>query len=167
MPFLFPFKKRQQGSFSTSTPQLRSHTMATSNLLNAQFDDSDDEDDFNPAPADISDAEEAGGSDHDDEAGAQIQGEQQMKARRSSADDRRGDEDEDEEDAEGEGEETAPGANEDEDEDDEDDDDEEEITVSIRNSLSHILGLSVCSNIQATLSDISTGPPQKASARTP
>jgi len=114
--------------------------MSNSNLANTQFEDSEDEEDFNPAPADISDAEDAGGSDHDDEAGAQIQGEEQMKARRSSAGDRGGDEDEDEEDAEGEGEETAPGANEDEDEEDEDDDDEEEITVSTRNCLYQILG---------------------------
>jgi len=49
--------------------------MSTANLLNAQFDESDDEEDFNPQPADISDAEEGGDSDHDEDAGAQIQNE--------------------------------------------------------------------------------------------
>lgn len=117
-----------------------------SNLANAHFDDSEEEDDnFNPAPADLSDNEDARGSDHDDDdAGAQIQKEA---ARRQSRDDasedgstteqvknrRRGfseDGDHDDEDDEGEGDDTAPAANDDEEEDDEEDDDEEEITVS-------------------------------------
>ncbi|RDL33576.1 uncharacterized protein BP5553_07944 [Venustampulla echinocandica] len=50
--------------------------MATANLVNAQFDDSEDEDDnFNPQPADLSGGEEGGESDHDNDAGAQIQNE--------------------------------------------------------------------------------------------
>jgi transcription elongation factor SPT5 len=124
------------------------HISKMSNLLNTRFDDSEDEDEFNPAPADLSDAEDAGGSDHDEDAGAQIQNEAARRQelndddgsdeeppvskRRSSADSRGADEDEDE-DAEVEGEDTAPGANEDEDEEDEEDDDEEEITVSSQN----------------------------------
>ncbi len=117
--------------------------MSTSNLLNSQFDESDDEDDFNPAPADVSDAEDAGGSDNDD-VGAQIRNEaskgrvkydrgpdeeRTTSKRRSIADEEDGGEDVDEEDAEGDGDDTAPGA--DDDDEDEDEDDEEEITVSL------------------------------------
>jgi transcription elongation factor SPT5 len=119
-----------------------------SNLSNARFDDSEDEDDFNPIQADLSDAEDGEGLGHDDDAGAQIQNEaarsrevndesdeEPVLRRRSSADEHGGNEDEDEEDAEGEGEDTVPGANEDEDEEDEEEDDEEEITVSIQKFL--------------------------------
>jgi transcription elongation factor SPT5 len=120
-----------------------------SNLSNARFDDSEDEDDFNPIQADLSDAEDGEGLGHDDDAGAQIQNEAARSRevndesdeepavlrRRSSADEHGGNEDEDEEDAEGEGEDTVPGANEDEDEEDEEEDDEEEITVSIQKFL--------------------------------
>lgn len=120
----------------------------STNLSNTRFDDSEDEEDFNPAQADLSDVEDAGGSDHDEDAGAQIQNEaarrrevndddgsdeeSAISKRRTSADDRDGDEEVDEDDAEGEGEDTAPGANDDEEEEDEEDDDEEEITVSIQ-----------------------------------
>lgn len=108
--------------------------MSTSNLLNAQFDDSEDEDDnFNPQPADLSDD---GG---DDDAGAQIRKEasrtrevdgsddEAPAPRRQSVDDENG-EDEDDEDAEGEGEDITQGALDDDDEDEEEDE-EEEITV--------------------------------------
>jgi transcription elongation factor SPT5 len=100
-----------------------------SNLLNQQFDDSEDEEDFNPQPADESDAEDAA-PDHDEDAGDQIRSEA---ARRSSRDESPvenaiADKDDDE-DAEGEGEDTAPRDEDDDDEDDEDED-EEEITVS-------------------------------------
>lgn len=107
--------------------------MSTSNLLNAQFDDSEDEDDnFNPQPADLSDD---GG---DDDAGAQIRKEasrtrevdgsddEAPAPRRQSVDDENG-EDEDDEDAEGEGEDITQGALDDDDEDEEEDE-EEEIT---------------------------------------
>lgn len=116
-----------------------------SNLANAHFDDSEEEDDnFNPAPVDLSDNEDAGGSDHDDNTKAQGQKEA---ARRSSRDDasedgsmsdqvnkkRRGSgqdsEQDDDEDAEGEGEDTAPAADDDDEEDEEEEDDEDEITV--------------------------------------
>jgi hypothetical protein len=118
--------------------------MSTSNLLNARFDDSEDEDDFNPQPADLSDIEEAGGSDHDEDAGAQIQnevsrklevndddgsnGEPTISKRRSSTDGRGSDIDEDEE--LGEGEDILL------DEDEEEDEEEEEITVRILSALS-------------------------------
>merc|ERR1712093_835633 len=39
----------------------------TMSLQNTHFEDSEDEDDFNPQQADISDNEDAGGSDHDDD----------------------------------------------------------------------------------------------------
>jgi len=58
--------------------------MSTSNLLNAQFDDSEDEDDFNPQPADLSDD---GG---DDDAGVQIRKE----AARTRVDEDEGSDDE-------------------------------------------------------------------------
>jgi transcription elongation factor SPT5 len=101
-----------------------------SNLLNQQFDDSEDEEDFNPQPADESDAEDAA-PDHDEDAGDQIRSEA---ARRPSRDESPvenaiADKDDEDEDAEGEGEDTAPRDDDDDDEDDEDED-EEEITVS-------------------------------------
>jgi transcription elongation factor SPT5 len=128
--------------------------MAT--LANAHFDDSEDEDDFNPAPADLSD---------NDDAVAQIQNEaahrpsrddgsedgptseQVNNRRRDSGAGNDGDEDDkDAEDAEGEGEDTALRADGDDEEDEEEeeeveaededeDDEEEEITVSIRTDL--------------------------------
>jgi transcription elongation factor SPT5 len=115
--------------------------MSTSNLLDTHFDDSEDEEEnFNPEP-ELSDAEDAGGSDHDESAGQQIRNESAR--RRPSVNDdegsdeeptiskrRDGEEDEDEEDAEGEGEDI--GRNDEEDEEDEEDDDEEEITVSFQ-----------------------------------
>ncbi|KAH7379713.1 hypothetical protein BKA64DRAFT_234011 [Cadophora sp. MPI-SDFR-AT-0126] len=111
-------------------------------LQNTHFEDSEDEDDFNPQQADISDNEDAGGSDQDDDAGAQIRNEASKRftnvddgsddeqpaplRRRSSADPNDGEADEDDEDAEGPGEDINAGA-EDDDEEDEDDE-EEEIT---------------------------------------
>ena len=117
--------------------------MSTANLLNTQFDDSEDEEDnFNPQPADLSDVED----DNDADAGAQIRNE--ASARRVSeggSDDEstqdlapakkrspQQDDNEADEDAEGEGEDTAPNALDDEDdEEEEEDDDEEEITVRL------------------------------------
>lgn len=113
-----------------------------SNLQSAHFDDSEDEDDFNPQQADLSDVEDAGGSDHDDDAGAQIRNE--ASRRSATADDASDDEqptntrgrspagqedaEEEDEDAEGPGEDLAAGADDDDDEDEEDE--EEEITVN-------------------------------------
>ena len=115
----------------------------TMSLQNTHFEDSEDEDDFNPQQADISDNEDAGGSDHDDDAGAQIRNEVSRRSanvddgsddeqpapsrRRSSADQNDGEEDEDDEDAEGPGEDLNAGADDDDEEDE--DDEEEEITV--------------------------------------
>lgn len=117
--------------------------MATTDFLNAQFDDSEDEDDFNPQPADPSDDEDAAASSqHDDEDTRN-----QRRANRDDVsedgdeDDRRGkaakvnrNEDvEEEEDAEGEEdgeEEDGNGGDEDEEEEEEDEEDEE-ITVCI------------------------------------
>merc|ERR1712225_135079 len=112
----------------------------TMSLQNTHFEDSEDEDDFNPQQADISDNEDAGGSDHDDDAGAQIRNEVSRRSanvddgsddeqpapsrRRSSADQNDGEEDEDDEDAEGPGEDLNAGAD-DEDEDENDDDEDE------------------------------------------
>jgi len=142
--------------------------MSTASLLNSHFDDSDDEEDFNPQPADLSDNEDAGGSDHDD-AGDQIRNEA---ARQSSRDDASeadsttqpirsktrdaevdGDEEIDDEDAEGEGEDTAPRA--DDDEEDEEEDDEEEITVRNPRRLSSEL-------LPVLYTDFILGPPKKA-----
>jgi transcription elongation factor SPT5 len=77
--------------------------MAT--LANAHFEDSEDEEDFNPAPADNSDAESV------------LESEPVKNVDEPEADD---------EDAEGEGEDIEPAA--DDDDEDEEDDDEEEIT---------------------------------------
>lgn len=122
--------------------------MSTSNLVSGHFDDSEDEDDnFNPLPADISDNEDAGESDHDDDAGAQIRNEASTRRVDDGSDDEASnsrsrpvgdDVDEDDEDAEGEGEDIRPGAHDDDDEDDEDDEEEEIDTVSP--FLLHILG---------------------------
>lgn len=102
--------------------------MSTSNLLNAQFDDSEDEEDFNPAPADLSDdegAEDADASkpenisrpnnDDAEEEKAPIPGKRQPIQDNV-------DEDEDEDDQ----------ADEDPDEDDEDDEDDEEEEITVR-----------------------------------
>lgn len=102
--------------------------MSTSNLLDARFDDSDDEEDFNPQPADLSD-------DEGDNTAAQASKErvedgpdtEAPAPRRKSVDQQNGDE-EDEEDAEGEGEDITRD-NLDDDDEDEEDDEEEEITV--------------------------------------
>ena len=122
-----------------------------SNLANAHFDDSEDEEDnFNPAPADLSDNEDAQAANHDAEVGAQVQKEAEGSPSRDDASengsvseqvntkrrDSVGDgEEEEDEDAEDEGEDTAPRADDDDEEDDEEDDDEEEITVSSPSSL--------------------------------
>lgn len=114
--------------------------MSTSNLASARFDDSEDEDDnFNPQPADISDNEDAARSNHDDDAGAQIRNEASSRRVDDESDDEETsnprskpveeDADEDDEDAEGEGEDIAPGAHDDDDEDDEEDEEEEIDTV--------------------------------------
>ena len=160
--------------------------MSTSNLLDTRFDDSEEEDDnFNPQPADLSDVEDAGGSDHDDRIQNEASRRQEVNDRsdeelpiskRSSADDRGGNENEDDEDedAEGEGEpgaslsdvEDGRGAN--IDEDDEEDDDEEEITVSHSEPLFNIfLGISIVGHnslLQYLMSSL--GPSQKASTGT-
>jgi transcription elongation factor SPT5 len=123
--------------------------MATSNLLTTQFDDSEDEDDnFNPVPADLSDDENAGGDDDDSEAQVRNEGarrhvaedtyedgddEEALPARtngKSKTPDRRGADpaDEDGEDDEGEGEDLN-GEGGDEEDEEEEDDDEEEVTV--------------------------------------
>jgi transcription elongation factor SPT5 len=153
--------------------------MSTSNLLDTHFDDSEDEEDnFNPQPADLSETEDVGGSDHDEDAGAQIHNEAARRhevndddgsdeevtisKRRSSVDDRDGEGDEEDEDAEGEGEDIVRNANDEEDEEDEEDDDEEEITVSF----SKVSGLSKVSLSLLQPLTRSTGPSQEASTRT-
>lgn len=116
--------------------------MSTANLLDAHFDDSEEEEDFNPQPADESDA----GSDVEDEADNQVRGEA---ARRHSLDEVSEDEptepvkskrtepveDEENDEDDDEGEDTAPRANDDDEEDEDEDEEDEEITVSI--ALSH------------------------------
>jgi transcription elongation factor SPT5 len=116
--------------------------MATTNLLTTQFDDSEDEDDnFNPAPADLSDDENAG--EDDDESEAQVRNEG---ARRRVAEDTYDDGDEEEappartngkgktpdrrgdNPADEDGEDLIGEAGDEEDEEEEDDD-EEEVTV--------------------------------------
>ena len=93
--------------------------MSTANLLNSNFDDESDEEDFNPQPQDASDAEDGG---EDEDPNAQIRDE--AAKTRVDEDDGSGDEDatngraqNDEED--------------DEEEEDEEDEDEEEIAVCI------------------------------------
>lgn len=111
---------------------LNTEVMSTANLLNTQFDDSEEEDDnFNPQPADLSDAEDAGG-DHDDDAEDQIRGEaarQKSERKGSDDEDAANKEEDDDEDEEDEGEEPAPRAGDDEEEDEEEDEEDEEITV--------------------------------------
>jgi len=117
--------------------------MSTSNLLNTSFDESDEEDDnFNPQPADLSDNEDEGDG---DDNGSRAQKRVEPSRRRVDEDDdsedgaaptngRKNnsghgadeDGDEDDEDAEGEGEDI--GAGDDDDDEDEEEDDEEEIT---------------------------------------
>ena len=148
--------------------------MSTADLTNAHFDDSEDEDDnFNPQPADLSDAEDAPGSDHDDDAGAQIRSET---ARRDVKDDGSDEgstkggasgehhDEEDDEDAEGEGEDLNHGDEEEEDEDEEDDE-EDEITVSANNiGIQLALRILFSSAIEDIL--IFSGSSQKAHTRT-
>ncbi|RAL62956.1 hypothetical protein DID88_004045 [Monilinia fructigena] len=96
--------------------------MSTSNLLNNSFDDSDEEDDnFNPQPADLSDNEDEGH--HTGSAQRNEASRHQENSSGGGADDGE-DEDEDEE---GDGEDIAADDDE-EDEEEEEDDDEEEIT---------------------------------------
>lgn len=109
--------------------------MSTANLLSQNFDDSEEEDDFNPQPANDS------GNEGSDDAGAQIRNEDARRRVDDESEDEaspapkrreRTPDDEEEQDAEGEGEDTAPRADDDEEEDEEDDDEEEEeITVSL------------------------------------
>jgi hypothetical protein len=101
------------------------NTMSTANLLNASFESDDEDDNFNPAPADLSDAEEG-------------EGEIQNAApRRPVANDA---EDEEDEDAEGEGDDTVA-AQHDEDEEEDEDDDEEEEEITVRPLIHHVLTL--------------------------
>lgn len=103
--------------------------MATSNLINAQFDDSDEEDDnFNPQPADLSDAEDAGG-DHDEDAGDQIRREAARHQSKDEGSD--GEDNANKEDEEDEGEDTAP-RDEDEEEEEEEEEDEEDEEITVR-----------------------------------
>ncbi|KAJ5041568.1 uncharacterized protein L3040_005148 [Drepanopeziza brunnea f. sp. 'multigermtubi'] len=90
-----------------------------SNLANTNLEDSDEEEDFNPAQADLSDneASKSANADSDDEQPSNSR-------RRSSAG--QDDAEEDDEDAEGPGEDLAAGNDEDDEEDEEDE--EEEIT---------------------------------------
>lgn len=120
--------------------------MSTANLLSHDFGDSDDEDDFNPAPADLSDDENVGSDTEqaptrampdppsDDENGAPAPGpNERVRSPEGSHD---GDLAGDDEDEEGQGDDTAGGAVDDEDEEDEEDDeDEEEVTVSYTRGL--------------------------------
>lgn len=115
--------------------------MSTANLLSHDFGDSEDEDDFNPAPADLSDDENAGSdieqaparavadasSDDGNDTLAAAQNESIKKPGGSQDGDAAGDD----EDEEGQGDDTAAGAVDDEDEEEEEEDeDEEEVTVS-------------------------------------
>ncbi|KAK6581114.1 hypothetical protein PZA11_006602 [Diplocarpon coronariae] len=111
-----------------------------SSLQHANFEESDEEEDFNPQQADLSDAEDAGGSDRDENVSAQSRNEVAKRptiSEDASDDDQpagsrrrsslgQGDGDEDDEDAEGPGEDIAAGQDEDDEEDEEDE--EEEIT---------------------------------------
>jgi len=113
--------------------------MSTANLLDAHFDDSEEEEDFNPQPADDSDA----GSDNEDDADNQVRGEaarhqsrdntsedgvtEPVKSKRTEILDEEEDNDEDDD----EGEDTAPRANDDDEEEEDEDEEDEEITVSI------------------------------------
>ena len=128
--------------------------MATSNLLNTHFDESEEEDDnFNPQPADLSDTEEAGGPD-DDDADNQIRGEaagrrvqdgsEDESARPSTNGKKKSLSDADDEDVEGEGEDTAPRDDDDEEDDEDEDEDEEEVTVGLYESSFTPLDLSLC-----------------------
>lgn len=113
--------------------------MSTANLLNTQFEDSEDEEDFNPAPADLSDDENAdeddapirrdikrpGGGSDGDEKPPKSNG----KSKPSNLVDENGEDDE------GEGEDIA-GAEDDEEEDDEEDEDDEEEEVTVSHRLS-------------------------------
>ena len=132
-----------------------------SNLANSHFDDSDDEEDnFNPAPADLSDNEDGQAPVPDYDVGAQVQKEPINRPSRNDASedgskseqvnnklrgsDGDNDQEDDNEDTEGEGESTALGA-EDDDEDDDDEDDDEEITVSFLPYIGCGCDISICS----------------------
>lgn len=127
-------------------PQNNTMSRTTADLLSQNFDDSEDEEDFNPQQADVSDAEEGDGgdSDHDEDAGAQIQNEAAKrrviedepsdddapaKARRRSADRQHGADASEDEQPEAEADVGVEDNDDDEEEDEEDD--EEEITVHI------------------------------------
>lgn len=119
--------------------------MSTSNLPNNSFDDSEEEDDnFNPQPADLSDNEneahtsnaqrnnessrhQVGDDDGSEGESAPTGGRKHNSG--GAADD--GEDEDEDEDGEGEGEDITAGAHDDDDEEEDDeDDDEEEITVS-------------------------------------
>lgn len=116
--------------------------MSTSNLLNNSFDDSDEEDDnFNPQPADLSDNEDEGhhtGSAQRNEASRHQVGDDDgsedesapASGRKHSSGGGADDGEDEDEDEEGDGEDIAADDDE-EDEEEEEDDDEEEITVRI------------------------------------
>jgi transcription elongation factor SPT5 len=129
--------------------------MSTSNLLNTQFEDSEDEDDnFNPQPADLSDNEDAEAQIHNEAARRRVEDhgsdeELPVTKKKFSADEGSGEEDDGDAEGEGEGEETAVGAHDaedDEEDDEEEDDDEEEITVSVQTFLSQKFLSSGCLN---------------------
>ncbi|KAB8302112.1 hypothetical protein EYC80_005563 [Monilinia laxa] len=113
--------------------------MSTSNLLNNSFDDSDEEDDnFNPQPADLSDNEDEGhhrGSAQRNEASRHQVGDDDgsedesapASGRKNSSGGGADDGEDEDEDEEGDGEDIA-GDDDEEDEEEEEDDDEEEIT---------------------------------------
>ncbi|KAA8577127.1 hypothetical protein EYC84_007128 [Monilinia fructicola] len=113
--------------------------MSTSNLLNNSFDDSDEEDDnFNPQPADLSDNEDEGhhtGSAQRNEASRHQVGDDDgsedesapASGRKHSSGGGADDGEDEDEDEEGDGEDIAADDDE-EDEEEEEDDDEEEIT---------------------------------------
>ncbi|KAI9743566.1 MAG: transcription elongation factor spt5 [Claussenomyces sp. TS43310] len=122
--------------------------MSTANLLNTQFDESEDEDDnFNPAPADLSDDENAGRvadeseapvrdasirrstlAELDNDEGDEIPPARTNGKPRSSVHGEDGEDDENGENDEGEGEDIGGGDDEEEDEDEDEDDEDEEIT---------------------------------------
>jgi hypothetical protein len=97
--------------------------MSTANLLNSNFDEESDEEDFNPQPQDASDGEDGGDV---EDPSAQIQGE--AAKRRAEEDNVSGDEDEPNTRAPNDDEEEEEQAG-DDDEEDEEDDEEDEIAV--------------------------------------
>ncbi|EHK96330.1 putative Transcription elongation factor SPT5 [Glarea lozoyensis 74030] len=96
--------------------------MSTANLLNTNFEDESDEEDFNPQPQDASDGEDGG---EDEDPSAQIRDE--ASKRRVEEDNGSGDEGDVNTRAPNDGEEDEEEPGDDDEEDDEEDEDEEEI----------------------------------------